>query len=178
MSLTVYTDLQSLYPNTLECPCSNVMMPYFTFTSLSHTLHQVCTSDFISDSWISMTKLIQSEKWFGMNSRHFLLLSNLCDITNRTMTDAVRSFSVRPFVTLSVLPKSKFNVEMNATLNKIFEELRANFYLLMNTSHLWTQTDAPFKLPDYNGDKYSVDSKFSVTANDSNVEQMPQVSGC
>jgi hypothetical protein len=51
-SLSTYMNLESLYSNTLICPCSNMVIPYQTFVSMSATFHQVCSSDFISNSWI------------------------------------------------------------------------------------------------------------------------------
>ncbi|CAF3928555.1 unnamed protein product, partial [Adineta steineri] len=55
-SLPHYNNLKRLNSNTLICPCYTTTMPYDTFIALSPTLHQVCSSDFISDRWISVLK--------------------------------------------------------------------------------------------------------------------------
>src|SRR5215467_3052189 len=57
-SLTTYNHLQALHLNTLRCPCSNMTIPYHTFTSLSPIFHPVCSSDFVSDPWLKMLTVL------------------------------------------------------------------------------------------------------------------------
>ena len=175
MSLTVYKHLQDLYPDTLQCPCSNVTVSYASCVSLSFTLHQVCSSDFVSDAWISTLTLIQSDKWHGMNTRHFFLLSNMCRTIQTMINETVRRLNVRSFVTLNVPTEPKFKAEVNATLNQLIQDLTINFDLFFGSSHLWTQVDEPFVLGLYETGVHSGDSKFIVTTTQNDAQQMPQV---
>ena len=52
---TDYEYLQIFYPNTLNCPCSQVTITYNRFIYLKPSLHQVCSTIFISPDWISYT---------------------------------------------------------------------------------------------------------------------------
>ena len=174
-SLTSYKQLQDLYPNTLKCPCSNVTVPYSEFISLSLTLHQVCSSDFVSDSWILMMKLVRSDKWYGLTAQHFRLLSNLCRMTKKTIDDAVRRLTIRHFLTLNVPTESSFNTELNTTLNQFIQTLIINFDLLVNTSHLWTQIDEPFTVPYAVFVPPNVDSVLTFTANQSSNQRLAEV---
>lgn len=65
-SVTTYNHLQASHANTLRCPCSTTTIPYQEFLVLSPSLHQVCTSDFITDHWLSIiqnTVDFNAEDW-------------------------------------------------------------------------------------------------------------------
>jgi len=52
-SFNTYIDLEtSSYSNTLRCPCSMMKIPHQKFLSFSPILHQVCSSDLITDRWL------------------------------------------------------------------------------------------------------------------------------
>ena len=178
-SLTVYKRLQDLYPNTLKCPCSNITVPYSSFTLVSITLHQVCSSDFISDSWITqMTLLLLQEKlWVGMSAGHFRLLSNLCQTINDTINDALSRLTIRSFITLNVPTEHSFNNELNATLEQFIETLIINFNLLVDTSRLLTQSDQPLVVRYHTAEPSDDSAKYAVTAYQSSVQEPLQV-GC
>jgi hypothetical protein len=56
ISVTVWnatqTQIKSL-PNNRICPCSRISIPYGKFIFSNPSFHQVCSSDFISDRWIT-----------------------------------------------------------------------------------------------------------------------------
>ena len=176
-SLGVFKRLQDLYPNTLKCPCLNITVPYSTFTSVSITLHQVCSSNFTSDSWLSMTKLLvlEDQIWLGMSIGHFQLLSNLCRTIRRTIDDALSRLNIRSFVTLNVPTEHSFNTEMNATLDQFIQTLVINFNLLVNGSRLWTQIDQPFAVRLHKRVQLDTDTRYSILTNQSSAQQPPQV---
>jgi hypothetical protein len=145
-------------------------MPYSTFISLSITLHQVCSSDFVTEPWIAMMRLIPRVDWYGLDARHFRLLSSLCQLIRETIDDAIHRFLTRSFVTLNVLTEPNFNAELNTTLNQFNQTLVTNFDLLVNTVHLFTQVDQPFTLPN---DQNS--PVFSVTPSQNSNQHPPQV---
>jgi hypothetical protein len=41
-------------PNALYCPCSKVGIAYDTFVTINVTFHQVCSSQFIEQTWIDV----------------------------------------------------------------------------------------------------------------------------
>ncbi|CAF1199869.1 unnamed protein product [Adineta ricciae] len=152
-SIRQYKHLQESYSTSLSCPCRNVSMPYITFTSLSPTLHQVCSSDFITDSWIIVASSIKSDLfrflyidwiWRGLDGRHFQLLAILCKLAKQTIDDSVYRFTRRLFVTSNVLSETEFNIQVNTTFEQFVQSLLIQFELLINTTHLFTQVDQPF----------------------------------
>ena len=122
-----------------------------------------------------MATLIQGYNWFGMSARHFLLLSNLCHTVRETIDDAVRRLNVQSFVTLHMYTRREFHSVVNTTLNRTIKDLIVNFDFLTSTSRLWTQIDQPLGFSYHDSELYVVEPFFTVTTNESNTEQMPQV---
>ncbi|CAF1152034.1 unnamed protein product [Adineta steineri] len=171
-SLTTYNHLQDLYLNRLECPCSNITIPYSTFISLKPTLHQICSSAFIGNTWILMMRLIEHahSHYQGFGAQHMQLLSTLCDLANKTVDDAVHRFTMRSFATLNVLSELNFKDVLNTTLTQFIQSLLINFKLLIDTSHIFTQVDQPFTKPDQNG------LIFNTTRDQNGTQQSSQIS--
>ncbi|CAF5030928.1 unnamed protein product, partial [Rotaria sp. Silwood1] len=51
-SISDYERLQKQYSDTLQCLCSKISIPYYRFTNVDLSFHQVCSSYFISQEWI------------------------------------------------------------------------------------------------------------------------------
>ncbi|CAF1661282.1 unnamed protein product, partial [Adineta ricciae] len=79
--LNTYKNLQTIHSSTLRCPCSKMAMPYKTFTSLSPTFHQICSSDLVDESWISLLTTAGTNHprntWIIEAGRYFQMLSSL-----------------------------------------------------------------------------------------------------
>ncbi|UJR19141.1 hypothetical protein I4U23_022271 [Adineta vaga] len=146
-SLAKYNNLQDLYSSTLRCPCSNITTPYSTLITLSVTLHEICSSDFVVESWIEMTKLIEENFWYGFDARHFRLLSNLCQLINKTIDDAILRFNERYFITSTVINQDNFDARLNTTINQFTQTLVSNFNLLINAAQLFIHVDQPLAIP-------------------------------
>lgn len=179
-SLNTYNDLQNLYSNSLRCPCSTMTIPYQNFISMSPTLHQVCSSDFVDDRWISILELSTtfwiSIDWRNLAYTQFQLLSNLCQLANKTVNDSVSRFLLQSFVTSTTLTKTDFDTQLNATLNQFFQSTIVYFGLLLDTSHLLLQVDQPYTGSSYDY-LHSLDPSLmtTLTTNETNNQQSLQV---
>ncbi|CAF4115857.1 unnamed protein product, partial [Adineta steineri] len=147
-SLTKYKQLQSVYPDTLICPCANTTMPYKTFVSLSPIFHQVCSSDLISESWLSLLSNsapadVTFGTWISKAAQYFGLLSSICRLANLTATDNIRDFFARTFVTSYVLIETDFNIQVNTTVKQLTESIVISFNLFNIMTRLFIQTDQP-----------------------------------
>ncbi|CAF1430761.1 unnamed protein product [Adineta steineri] len=147
-SLTKYKQLQTLYPDTLTCPCANTTMPYKTFVTLSPIFHQVCSSDLISASWISLLSNsasadVISGTWISKAAQYFGLLSSICQQANLTAADNIHDFFARTFVTSYVLIETDFNIQVNATVKQLTESIVINFNLFNTMTRLFIQADQP-----------------------------------
>jgi hypothetical protein len=147
-SLTTFNDLQVLYSDSLKCPCSTVAIPYQKFLSLSPILHQVCSSDFVGDSWLSImeqsTNPYWSTDWRNIAAAQLKLLSNLCELANNTIDDAVNSFLLQSFVASTALTEINLNAQLNGTLNQLFQSTVVYFGFLVDTAQLLLQVDQLF----------------------------------
>ncbi|CAF1637182.1 unnamed protein product, partial [Adineta ricciae] len=152
--LREYRRLQQSHSNSLKCSCSNTAVPYQTFVAWAPRLHSLCTSDFVSETWISLFSYVTNVlyfgyrffAWNGFTSQHFRLLSILCQLANKTITDAVHRFGIQTFVTLNVTSEDIFNIQLDITVHEYTQSFGADFYLLLKTIQLFTQADQPYTM--------------------------------
>ncbi|CAF1040155.1 unnamed protein product [Adineta ricciae] len=147
-SIDMYNNLQVLHSKTLRCSCINTTIPYEDFISLSPTLHQICSSEFIDPQWISLWEEFSS-LWIPVDWRHrahgyLRLLSNLCQLANRTRENAVSRFLLQSLVVSNVLTEFDFNLQMNATLHQFYHTTITYFDLLIEIASLFMHIDQPY----------------------------------
>ncbi|CAF3311869.1 unnamed protein product, partial [Rotaria sp. Silwood2] len=56
-SFKEYLRLHSIHSETLICPCTTISIDYKAFLHVEHTLHQVCTSIYVTNDWINYLSL-------------------------------------------------------------------------------------------------------------------------
>ncbi|CAF1027849.1 unnamed protein product [Adineta steineri] len=175
-SLFDYNNLERLNSNTLICPCSTTSIPYDKFISLSPTLHQVCSSEFVSDRWFSVLQnslstdfIVNSNfatDWRYRAGSQFQLLSNLCQLANRTIADAIRRFMYQSFVTPNLLSEDNFNAYFNRTFTQLLQSTTSYFSVLVETERLLLQVDQPFAVPVKDvGNMFNSNVRVNVTLN-------------
>ncbi|CAF1046530.1 unnamed protein product [Adineta ricciae] len=147
-SLNRYKQLQMSNPSTLKCPCSNSTMPYSTFASLSASFHQLCSSNLVSEEWITM--LTQSgygvgadNIWFLNSGAFFGQLSILCQLANKTVYDNINAFLARTFATSYVLNEKDFNTQSNQAVHQLIESTVISFNRFIDATSLFFQVHQP-----------------------------------
>ncbi|CAF3904501.1 unnamed protein product [Adineta steineri] len=85
-SLTTYKSL-GIHSATLQCPCLNKAILHQKFVSLSPHFHQICSSGFVHDDWIEMTKWSTAETSRKPRSLKFIL--NQIEEINSSMITCV-----------------------------------------------------------------------------------------
>ena len=148
-SLTTYYSLIALHNSTLKCPCSTITIPYKKFFTFSPTFHQICSSDFMNDSWISLLMASHSEQITDVCLRmaqFFRALSTICQRANQTINHAIERFAIQSLATVNMLQQADFNVQMNATVHRFIEPLLVDFGLLIDTISLFIQIDQPLPM--------------------------------
>ena len=147
-SLTTYNELQTLHAGTLKCACSVTAIPYESFTLLSALSHQVCSSDFVSDRWLSILNVaivISTHKdWRNRAYSEFKLLSDLCQLANKTIEDFISGFLLRSYIASNMITEDDFNVQFNATFDDFVKSILVYFNTLIETVKLTIQVDQPF----------------------------------
>jgi len=115
--ITVYKDLQSKYPNTLVCPCQQILTEYSTFiVSLTAKFNQICSSDFVNEHWLNYVNyrpFTQIEYHYTFDFRHsaysfFQMLQTLCTLVSHTINDQLIQFYSTTLLTDNLLSEETF----------------------------------------------------------------------
>ena len=115
-----YSQLQQMYPHSLQCPCTSISTPYSTFITIQPQYHQVCSSDFVSSEWITYLSTSRQDIALGdfrVHARYqFELLSTLCQQTRQTIENALLIFLQTQFVSSQVLSKDFFESQADSII--------------------------------------------------------------
>ena len=143
-SLTDYRNYVKLYGNRFRCSCSNRIIGHDIFLSISPTIHQICSSDFVIDEWLSIVTDIYdylSEDWRNRAYGQFHLLNRLCQLANATRVDSIAQFLSQSIILSNLLTESEFEKQINTTLNEFIQSTVNSFVSLTKIQHIFTQTD-------------------------------------
>lgn len=126
-----YKQLTESYSSTLQCPCTQLSVVYKEFIKINASFHQVCTSDFIKDSWLDF--LFGDGSWMiqersDIRTRgiaYFTLLSSLCDLSKTTINTAIDEFLEQTLISAYMLPDVEFILQIEALTNH-FKTITSN----------------------------------------------------
>ncbi|CAF4110386.1 unnamed protein product, partial [Adineta steineri] len=145
-SLTTYNSLRGgLHSASIQCPCFKKAIPHQKFVLLSSHYHQICASGFVDNIWIDMlrgtTINIIYNDWRSRASPLFQLLSDFCQLANKTIDDAVKRYLSQLFIVSFVMNEDDFDKQLNTSLNQFFQSTIHNFDLMTNALQLLMQID-------------------------------------
>jgi hypothetical protein len=124
-SQSTYESLQSLYSDTLQCPCSNISMSYKNVTIyLNATFHPICLSDFVSEQWLTYFNYYGADGawWLQLHDFRkwgilfFQLLQSFCSLANSTVYNATEQFQLSSFITSVAIPSTQFQAQVNEVI--------------------------------------------------------------
>lgn len=120
--IDLYKKLQKKYPKTLNCPCTKLAIPYGTFVNVSPSFHQVCSSNFVSQSWIDFAFQTNTTSIWPMDIRTSLsamwqLIAAACSSSTKLVSDALTEFSNVPLINSVVLSEDQLKIKAHTTLN-------------------------------------------------------------
>ena len=134
-SLSTYQDLAIRFPDSLQCPCSHISIKYKSFITIVPRFHQVCSSDFVSDQWISylygdgdLTERFAPTDFQYSASSQFQLLASLCRLSQETVRDTLTQLATSDFVDGNVLSVSALNERIRTTISEL-EATVPNLYV-------------------------------------------------
>ena len=142
-----YSLLHSTYSQTLTCSCTKISINYQTFLRIQYTLHQVCTSIFVTNDWINYlanpigTPYITKDFRVTASST-FQALRIFCDLINNTISDSLIQFYSNQYVSASVTPSQLFESQTESLINQFRSSMTKSFLLSLSMIHNTTQANA------------------------------------
>ncbi|CAF3620192.1 unnamed protein product [Rotaria sp. Silwood1] len=143
-SLETYEKLFNDHPNTIQCPCTHLSVPYGAFLNVSFVLHQVCSSDIVSPMWLNYLSLFDptlirpwTETPYSRDFRptgvsYFQLLATFCSLAKINIEDSQRFFINTPFVSNHLRPQSLFVQQTQAVAEEFINGTRNSFVPILN----------------------------------------------
>ena len=171
-----FSDLHSLYPLSLQCPCSSISISYDVFLTIEAHYHEMCSSVLVSPNWF---RFLSYAFQLGFNSgifneysrnagSQFHFLKNLCTEANETIMNSLEQFSNQTLITTQVIPKETFESQATAfieewkkltsnTFNRTLQLIRATQY----GNHLTAaDTNAFFDVNEMMSNRFTLNSSI------------------
>ena len=111
-------------PNDAQCSCSHIAVPYSAFVKLEITFHQVCSSDFISDRWITTINLGSSTTnlyytdFRIMASAQFQALASFCHLSKENIVQGISTFNQSLLYSLKLLSENLFQSQTKSDIEQ------------------------------------------------------------
>ncbi|CAF4138479.1 unnamed protein product, partial [Rotaria sordida] len=120
------------YTTTAMCRCSQTSIPYPQFVSFNPQLHQVCSSDFVSEEWFSSLFNVNTSNYYPLDFRlmasaQFQVLSILCRISRQAVRDAIKEFTKTTMLSPNGLSRDVFNSYVGASIEQFQKDTLENF---------------------------------------------------
>ncbi|CAF1391503.1 unnamed protein product [Rotaria sordida] len=145
-----YSELYSIYSETLTCPCTTISIDYKAFLHVKHTFHQICISFYVSDNWRQILSLSSLNNAFYFRDFRasckffFQALSTFCELTNKTISDSLTRFYSTQYISAAVVSSDLLYLQMQSIFEQfislITNELLLSLQMIQNT----TQANALF----------------------------------
>ena len=130
-----YLQLYAKYPHTLTCACTKISIKYESIVNVKYSIHQICTTDFVSDDWIKYLSSaytgadINFDDFRWTATYAFQALRAFCELTNRTILDELNGFYSGEYVSGFVTPSKLFRSQVQASVDQ-FKISAINSFLL------------------------------------------------
>ncbi|CAF1199914.1 unnamed protein product [Adineta ricciae] len=142
-SLSTFQYLVNKYPKTMNCPCSNIGITYQTFIDINVKFHQVCSSQYITKSWIESVFAQRNLSSFKSDDIHQMLsffwqiIADFCTISSQAFHSAIinfgSSFILSPKAIAPNIIENEIYSELNGYIASIQTGLLENLIAIQRT---------------------------------------------
>ncbi|CAF1636191.1 unnamed protein product [Adineta ricciae] len=143
-SQDTFTDLYAKHRDSLKCECSQLSISYSEFIQITPSMHQLCSSEFISPTWYNqffqqnLSLSYYSNVYDPIWPLYFPLLQSFCFLINRTITDSLNEFAATSFINNEILPRWQFDQQAQILIdtftNSTVSEFTRMFALIRNAT--------------------------------------------
>ena len=171
-SLTTFRSLLSKHPD-LSCPCSQLSVSYASFISIDVSYHQICSSSFISSTWLNrtigyagfdnVTLLFPYITDFRRQAVvHFELIGLFCQLVSDAINDAISVYKLNQLVTTQPLENATFYKQVESLVNQFQISVPNDFVRHLTLVRQTTQGNAWLTLYTSNW-RYVVRESFALS---------------
>ena len=118
-----FAHLIGKYPSTLHCPCSQMSIAYETFVFARVEFHQVCSSQFIQQSWIDVVFAEQNRSATSIDDHRRMLsffwqvIADYCDISKSVWVNTLTAFGGSHMLSSEAVAENVVRSQAEASLD-------------------------------------------------------------
>jgi hypothetical protein len=143
-----YQQLYQQHQQALVCPCKQISINYNTFLNITYSLHQVCSSYYVTDEWISI--FIENPNFQYLAAKDFLLtgtqtfqaLKALCSLVEQTISISLVQFYATGYVSAVVIPTDLFRSQFETFIQQFISSTTNSFLSSLSLIRDTTQANA------------------------------------
>ena len=143
-SLEKITELEN---RTLVCPCSTSVIPYGTFLSVAPIFHPICSSDFVSDPWLTELDRSNDQEILQL-CVPFRLLYLFCALVQKIVHAQLRQLDDTRIVNPRLIPQAQLESEADAKVKQVVSSARTAFFNALQLFQDTTSTNRLLSISD------------------------------
>ncbi|CAF4382743.1 unnamed protein product [Rotaria sp. Silwood2] len=124
--MNIVNDLHEKNLSSLSCPCSKVAIPYAKVLSIKPEYHSICSSEYVSLSYIIDLKNKNDSISLAL-SAHYRLLSSLCHSSHRFIENAKEVFDDYELINAETLTRSSFDIQIQSLISAFISQTPADY---------------------------------------------------
>ena len=146
-----YSQLYQKYSQTLTCPCTEISINYGTFLHVNYSLHELCSSIFVSEQWF---QYINDNTWGELHGTYWLgdfrvvapqifhVLASFCNLIVKSISDNLLQFYSNSYISAVVIPKYILEVQSEKFVDEFTSSTTNSFLLSLRMMRETTQINA------------------------------------
>jgi hypothetical protein len=131
-TLAVYSQLYAANPEMYTCTCGQSTIYYDVFLNIQYTMHEVCSSIFVTQDWISYLAMsaqamLPVGDFRSTSPSSFQALATLCQSIKTTINNNLIQFYSTQYVSTSVTPIEIFQLRAQQSMHQFITSTAISF---------------------------------------------------
>ena len=134
-SIANYEHLRSLYPNSVNCPCAQISIPYHVFVTELYVnfFHQACSTRVVylgisyGEAGIEGTTFIYGKQFKSWKGFFVDSLAQLCALAQDSVNNSIAAFSTSTILVNQVMSHVQFMTEINEVIYRFQRKTAISF---------------------------------------------------
>ncbi|CAF4179203.1 unnamed protein product [Adineta steineri] len=127
-----YENLVHVYGTAVSCPCSRIAANLGEFISITYIRHQLCSSGFVSNTWLAFLVSMYSWNTYYVDFRavgapSFQLLTQFCSLTKEIINDSLVEFENTEFISSDLLLEEDLRLQADILSTNFISSTERSF---------------------------------------------------